>query len=452
MQTDKIVVGLDIGTTKVCAVVGKLDEHGKVEILGIGTAVSTGVDEGNVTNLDRTTDSIVEAIKQAEQYSGCNIGEVNVGVAGQHVRNIVQSGTYVRPASEGTISVADVDSFNSNMYRTVVNAGRQVIHVIPQEYVVDSKTRVSDPVGVAGTSMEADFQLIVADITSVRNIQTSVNRANLSIAYPEGLMLQPIASALAVLSDDEKEMGVVLVDIGGGTTDMAIYYKGILRYAAVIPLGGNIITSDIQQGCMILKPQAEKLKINHGHAIPAEVQDNDIITVESIAGRPSKEVAKKTLAQFIEARASEIVGLFHQELILSGYEDLVNAGIVITGGGANLRNIVEMFEYTTGKPTRVGIPDVYVSHKSVSQANSPSLATAIGLVRAGFYSHDYRVNSYRERYGYAKAENNNNGKAITSGSTQQKATKSPGLFDKLGTMFKKVILDDSVGGTEDYDK
>ncbi|SFC80063.1 cell division protein FtsA [Flexibacter flexilis DSM 6793] len=447
MQNDKIVVGLDIGTTKVCAIVGKLNTNGQLEILGVGKSESKGVVNGNVFNIDRTTDAIIAAVKEAEQQSNINIKVVNVGIAGQHVRSLQQHGVYVRPHNDDVISVTDIENLNSNMYRTLVPAGRKIIHVIPQDYLVDSFMRVPDPVGSNGSKIEADFQVVMAEVGAIKNIELSVKRAGL-IIDDNGLMLEPIASSMSALTEEEKETGVVLVDIGGGTTDVAVFYKDILRHVAVIPFGGNVITADIKTGCMVLESQAELLKTRFGHALEVEVHENSIISIPGSQNRQPKEVSMRNLASIIEARVVEIIELVHREIIYSGYERSLIGGIVITGGGAQLKNMVQLVELVTGLPTRIGEPTHQIWFKDVHKIKDPMYATAVGLTLAGFQSFDSRVNNYQARYGQ---EVKNQNVPAPADETASKSEKKPSFWDKLKEKSLKIILDDDINKTDNTD-
>lgn len=452
MQPDKIVVGLDIGTTKVCAVVGRLNERGQLEVLGMGKAVSTGVVEGTVFNIDRTTDAITQSLQEAERMSGIDIGVVNVGLAGRHIKSIMQHGMYVRPNSEDVISVVDVENLNSTMYRTVVPDGRRIIHIIPQDYTIDSTMRVPDPVGSYGNKIEANFNVVLGDIKAMKNIESSVTRANLEIEEENGLMLEPIASSMSVLTEEERETGVVLVDIGGGTTDIAIFYKNILRHVAVIPYGGNAVTADIEKGCMVLNQQAEQLKTRYGHALELEVGVNSIIAIPGAQNRPAKEVSTKNLAGIIESRMDDIISMVHTQIIYSGYERQLIGGIVITGGGAQLKNIIELTEMITGMHARIGYPTVNLARKNIELVSDPMYATAIGLVWAGLKSFDYRINNYTERYGSEVERKINAPKASTSTSVGSGEKKSGwnNFLNNLKDKTLKIIMDDDLKKPDNY--
>ncbi|MEJ8755804.1 cell division protein FtsA [Pontibacter sp. H259] len=387
MQNDKIVVGLDIGTTKVCALVGRRNEYGKLEILGMGKAPSEGVVRGMVSNIDKTVEAIKKAVHQAEEQSGINIGIVNVGIAGQHIKSLQHNGSITRSVTDNEITVEDVKRLTNDMYRLVTPPGSEIIHVMPQEYKVDYEEGIIDPVGMSGVRLEGNFHIITAQSNAISNINKCIARAGLEI---DQLILEPLASCMSVLSDEEKEAGVALVDIGGGTTDVAIFKDNIIRHTAVLPFGGNIITSDIKQGCMVMQNQAEQLKVKFGKAIADEASENEIVSIPGLRDRTPKEISLKNLAYIIEARMEEIVELVYAEIVRSGYANTLAAGIVITGGGAQLQNLVQLVEYISGMDTRIGYPNEHLGKSKVDAVKSPMYATSVGLVLAGYQSLDQR--------------------------------------------------------------
>jgi cell division protein FtsA len=394
MSKDKIVVGLDIGTTKICAIAGRKNEFGKLEILGMGKAVSEGVTRGVVTNIDRTVEAIQKAIFEAEEQAGIDIAEVNVGIAGQHIRSAQHHGVIMRSNPNDEISVDDVRRLSEDMFKIVIPPGNEIIHVMPQDYTVDYEAGVKEPVGMAGARLEADFHVITAHTSAISNINKCVKKAGLEVI---DLVLEPLASSLSVLEEDEKEAGVVLVDIGGGTTDVAIFHDGIIRHTAVIPFGGNIITNDIKQGCLVMHNQAEQLKVKFGRAIANEANANEIISIPGLRNRPPKEISLKNLAHIIEARMEEIIELVHSEIIQSGLDGRLAGGIVLTGGGSQLLSIKQLFEYMTGMDARIGYPNEHLGKGRVDAVKSPMYATSVGLVLSGFQALDYRENQYMEK-------------------------------------------------------
>lgn len=390
---DKIIVGLDIGTTKICVIVGKKNEYGKLEILGMGKAVSDGVIRGIVTNIDKTVRAIEKAIAEASEQSGIEINVVNVGIAGQHIKSAVHHGGITLENQDDEITIEDIARLTSDMHRIVTPPGSEIIHVMPQDYIVDYEDGIMDPVGMTGVKLEADFHIITAQTNAINNINKCVKKAGLQI---ENLILEPLASSLSVLSEEEKEAGVCLVDIGGGTTDVAVFYDNIIRHTAVIPFGGNIITSDIKQGCMVMEHQAELLKTKFGKAIAEEASPNEIVSIPGLRNRAPKEISIKNLAHVIEARMEEIIELVHTEIITSGYHKKLAAGIVVTGGGSQLTNLSQLFEYMTGLDTRIGYPNEHLGKSKVDAAKSPMYATTVGLVLSGFKALDIREARYME--------------------------------------------------------
>ena len=394
MQKDKIVVGLDIGTTKICAIVGRKNEYGKLEVLGMGKAVSDGVIRGIVTNIDKTVMAIEKAVAEAEEQSGIDIRVVNVGIAGQHIRSAIHHGSITRNSTEDEITIEDVNRLTNDMYRIVIPPGSEIIHVMPQDYIVDYEEGIKDPVGMSGVRLEADFHIITAQTNAISNVNKCIRRAGLEI---ENLILEPLASSLAVLSDEEKEAGVCLVDIGGGTTDIAIFHDNIIRHTAVVPFGGNIITSDIKMGCMVMQHQAELLKTKFGKAISEEASPNEIVSIPGLRNRAPKEISLKNLAHIIEARMEEIIELVHTEIITSGYENRLAGGIVITGGGAQLSNAKQLFEYMTGMDARIGYPNEHLAGDSDEEITSPLYATAVGLVLDGLKRNERKKIELKEK-------------------------------------------------------
>lgn len=377
---NEIIVGLDIGTTKICAIVGQRNEYGKINILGMGKCESLGVKRGVVENIQRTVESIKIAVEQAASKSNIDIGVVQVGIAGQHIKSLRHRGLIVRNNAEEEISQADLKRLHNDMYRIVMQPGEQIIHVIPQEYIVDNESGIKDPIGMAGVRLEANFHIITGQVTAIKNIYRCVEKAGLKIS---DLILEPIASSESVLTEDEKEAGVALVDIGGGTTDIAIFKDGIIRHTAVIALGGNIITEDIREGCQIMHKQAEAVKVKFGSALANETKENEIVTIPGLKGREAKEISVKNLASIIQARVEEIFEHVLFEIKNSGYEKKLIAGIVVTGGGSQLKHIAQLVEYVTTIDTRVGYPNEHLSKGMIEEVNSPMFATGIGLVMMG---------------------------------------------------------------------
>jgi cell division protein FtsA len=380
MKSSEIIVGLDIGTTKIAAIAGRRNEHGKIEILGHGRTESIGVKRGVVSNIENTVNSITKAIEEASQKAGINIKYVNVGIAGQHIKSLQHRGGIIRENYDDEISKEDVELLLNNMYNLNMSPGEEIIDVIPQEYIVDNEQGIKQPVGMLGNSLEANFHIIIGQTTAAKNIFKCVTKAELEVV---DLILEPIASAEAVLSDEEKEAGVVLVDIGGGTTDIAIFQENIIRHTSVIPFGGDVITDDIKEGCTIIRKHAEELKVKFGSALASENRDDEIVAIPGLRGRAPKEISLKNLASIIQARMEEIIEHVYYEIKNSGYEKKLIAGIVLTGGGALLKDLIQLTEFITGMDTRIGYPNEHLANNVSDELASPMYATGIGLVIEG---------------------------------------------------------------------
>lgn len=386
-QSD-IIVGLDIGTTKIACLVGRRTENNKVDLLGYGISESLGVNRGVVSNIEKTVTSIRTAIAEAEKNSGVEIKVVNVGIAGQHISSIQHRGLLTRNNLEDEISKSDIEALINDMTKLSMNPGEQIIHVLPQEYTVDNEQGIKDPVGMSGIRLEANFHIITGHVAAARNIYRCVTKAGLQV---DNLVLEPLASSEAVLTEEEKEAGIALVDIGGGTTDIAIFQDGIIRHTAVIPFGGNAITDDIKQGCTIMRYQAEMLKKKFGSALSLEMKDNDVAVIPGLKGREPKEIKLTTLASIIQARMEEIIEHVYFEIKSSGFEKKLIGGIVITGGGSQMKHITQLFQYVTGMDCRIGYPNEHVSKSPSKELFLPMFSTGIGLVMKGFEGHSTHV-------------------------------------------------------------
>lgn len=420
MESSEIVVGLDIGTTKIVAIVGRRNEFGKIEILGMGKSESLGVARGVVQNIDKTVEAIKTAVAEAENKSGVDIKVVNVGIAGQHIKSVQHRGIKTRTSVDEEISQNDIDALIDDMFRLVMQPGEEIIHVLPQEYIIDSEQGIKNPIGMSGIRLEANFHIITGQIAAARNIYKCVQKSGLEVA---ALTLEPLASADAVLSNEEKEAGVVLVDIGGGTTDVAIFQDGIIRHTAVIPFGGNVITEDIKEGCTIIRNQAEVLKIKFGSALASENQENEIVAIPGLRGRAPKEISVKNLSAIIQARMEEIIEHVYYEIKNSGFEKKLIAGIVITGGGAQLKHVPQLVEYITGMDTRIGYPNEHLA-KGSDELTSPMFATSVGLIMKGFETLD--------------KQNKKNATVTTATAPTIKGhskEKTSGFFDKIKRFF-----------------
>ncbi|SFN85312.1 cell division protein FtsA [Paenimyroides ummariense] len=380
MNKENIAVGLDIGTTKIVAMVGKRNEYGKLEILGIGNAKSLGVKRGVVNNITQTIQSIQHAVAQASAESGCKINDVVLGIAGQHIRSIHHQEYITRDKPETVISEIDIDKLIAQVQKLNMLPGEEIIHVLPQEFKVDEEGGIKEPIGMYGRRLEASFHVVVGQSASIRNAGRCVKDSGLELS---GLTLEPLASSDAVLSQEEKEAGVALIDIGGGTTDLAIFKDGIIRHTAVIPFGGNVITEDIKEGCSIIEKQAEQLKIRFGSAWPGENKDNEIVSIPGLRGQEAKEISLKNLSKIIHARVVEIIDMVFSEIKAYGYDNprkKLIAGIVLTGGGSELKHIKQLVEYITGIDTRIGYPNEHISGESAKLVSRPLFATAVGLM------------------------------------------------------------------------
>ena len=380
MEQSNFSVGLDIGTTKIVALVGKKNEYNKVEILGLGKSKSLGVHRGVVNNITQTIQSIQKAINDATSNSGCVIRDVVVGIAGQHIRSIQHSDYITRENPESVINDEDIQRLVQQVYKLVMLPGEEIIHVLPQEYKVDGQGEIKEPIGMHGGRLEANFHVVVGQVSSIKNIGRCIKSAGLSMA---SITLEPLASSKAVLSFEEKEAGVALIDIGGGTTDLAIFKDGIIRHTAVIPYGGNVITEDIKEGCSIIEKQAELLKIKFGSAWPGENRDTEIVSIPGLQGRDPKEISLKTLSKIINARVVEIIEQVFLEIKNYGHSDQKKkliAGIVLTGGGSQLKHLKQLVEYVTGMDTRVGYPSEHLAGSTIDSVSSPLFATSVGLL------------------------------------------------------------------------
>lgn len=430
-KNEDIVVGLDIGTTKICTIVGRRNEFGKIDILGYGKSESLGVTRGVVTNIVNTIESIKLSIVEASEKSKVDIGSVYVGIAGQHIKSLQHRGMRTRNSLDDEINQGDIDAIVDDMYKLAMAPGEKIIHVIPQEYIIDNEQGIKNPIGMSGVRLEANCHIIAGQITAAKNIYKCVERAALET---KGLYLEPLASSEAVLTDEEKEAGVVLVDIGGGTTDVAIFQDGIIRHTAVIPFGGNVITEDIKIGCSIIRNQAELLKIKFGSALASENLENEIVSIPGLRGREPREISVKNLSHIIQARMEEIIEHVHFEIRNSGFEKKLIAGIVITGGGAQLRHIVQLVEFITGMDTRVGYPNEHLG-KGSDDLKSPMFATGVGLVIKGFQDLN-KAKKGEQAKELEAGKKNERGKILKTEGIKQ-GTPRESIFDIIANLFKE---------------
>lgn len=379
-KRDELVVGLDIGTTKITAIVGEITEDG-VDIIGVGSHPSTGLKKGVVVNIDATVQCIERAIEEAEHMAGVEITQVYAGISGAHVRSLNSQGVWAIKDKE--VRESDIVAVLEQARAINIPQDREIIHVLPQEYTIDHQDGVKEPIGMSGVRLEAKVHVVTASITSTQNIIKCCHRCGLQVAE---LVLQPMAAAEAVLHEDEKELGVALIDIGGGTTDLVIYSDGGIVHTGVLPIGGNQITSDIAYGLRSPHSEAERIKHRYGCAMGSMVQDDDMMEVPSVGGRPAREVKRQQLTAIVEPRVEEIFRMVRAELERSGHADKLASGIVITGGSTMLEGMPELAEEVLGVPVRRGIPKGIGG--LVDVVRNPMHATGVGLVLHGAGAYD----------------------------------------------------------------
>ena len=428
-KENDIIVGLDIGTTKIACFIGKRGENGKVIILGYGKCPSTGVARGVVKNIKSTSESISKAVEEASEKAGITVREVYVGIAGQHIKSTQSMGSIVIPNEHQFIEQEDVNRLIDEQRNILLGPGEEIIHIFPQNYVVDGEELSPDvdPVGVAGKQLKSNFHIVTGNTMNLLNIHSSVERAGLVI---KGVVLEPIASALAVLDNADKDAGVALVDIGGGTTDIAIFHEGIIRHTSVLALAGNAITFDVKEGCKILKNQAETLKTRFGSCLPQNVSENDIISIPGIRNQQAREISMRTLAGIIKARTVTILEQVDYEIKQSHLDKHLIAGIVLTGGGAQLRHIKELTEFTTGIDTRIGLPNEHLDKSSDPELSNTMYATGIGLV---LYGLEHEENLERENTDIPNEE-------PEAEAAQEQTYTMPPVFDQMPPMPDETVF------------
>jgi len=381
-QKQDIVVGLDLGTTKVCTIIGEQDDEGQIHIIGVGTTPSTGLKKGSVVNIEQTIASIKKSIQDAERMAGVEVSSAFAGVAGGHIKGLNSRGVIAVSRKDKEITEEDRERVIEAAQAIAIPLDREIIHVIPQEYIVDDQDGIKNPVGMSGVRLEAEVHVVTGGVTSVQNIVRSVERAGIQVA---DIILQPLASAEAILSADEKELGVVLIDIGGGTTDIAVFINGSLWHTGIITLGGTLVTSDVAVGLRTPNTEAEAIKIQFGCAYTAMVKEEEEITVPGVGGRPDRRMPRRVLSEIIEARMEEIFELVGAELKKHGFEDRIPAGAVITGGAALMEGTAELAEKILQLPVRIGSPKRVGGLTDV--VSNPSYSTAVGLVLMGMQTH-----------------------------------------------------------------
>ena len=391
-----IIVGLDIGTTKIAAIAGRKNEYGKLEILGFGRANSNGVQHGQVLNIDQTIKAIQQALTSCyDSNPDLEIKEVYVGVAGHHIKSLQTRGDMVRQSSDTEIDHSEIEMLIENQRKTFIPAGDQIIEVIPQDFHVDNFQNIKDPVGFNGVKVGANFHIITGDRNAIRNINRAVERSHLKV---KDLVLQPLASAAAVMSDVDMEAGVAILDIGGGTSDLAVFYDGILKHTAVIPFGGENITNDIRMGLGVLKGQAEAMKVQFGSALADETKANAFITIPGLKGMPAKEISVKNLANIIQARMSEILDFVTYHLKQIGLDKMLNGGIILTGGGSQLKHLIQLTEYTTSLNARIGFPNEHLAPNHIDELKKPMYATCIGLILKGYNDYEHHKKEFDDSF------------------------------------------------------
>lgn len=376
MSDERVFVGLDIGTTKIAAVVARLDEYNTLNIAGVGTSPSHGLRRGVIINIEKTVQSIKKALEQAQLMSGCHIDHIYAGIAGDHIRSINSKGVIAVGGKDKIITQNDLDRVVDAAKAIALPMDREIIHILPQEFIVDDQDGIKDPVGMAGTRLECEVHIVTASAASVRNIVNCVKQAGYSV---EEIVLEPYASSLAVLNHDELDLGVAIMDIGGGTTDIAVFLDGSIRFTSVLGLGGEHVTNDLSHGLRTPMDQAEEIKKKHGCALQSMVAEDEHVMVSGIHGRAPREIARSVLSAIIEPRMEEMFTMVLSELEKSGVYDSLAAGIVLTGGASLLPGTTELAERVIGIPAKIGTP--IVSGGLVETVKSPIFSTSVGLIQ-----------------------------------------------------------------------
>ena len=440
-KKEQYVAAIDIGTTKIVAIVGKKNENGKIEILGLSKALSKGVRRGVVLNIEETVDAIETTVTDVQQRSGIMFSEVFVGIAGQHIKSMKNRGYILRDSYEDEIRKDEVFRLIEDMHKIHIEIGEEIIHVIPQNFIVDNETGVKSPIGMCGRRLEANFHIVIGQVAAAKNIEKCIRKAGMTV---KDMILEPLASADAVLTDDEREAGVVLVDIGGGTTDVAVYYDNIIRHTSVIPFGGNVITKDIKEGCAILQRHAEQLKIQYGSALGDIAPDDKVVSIPGIAGREPKEISFKSLSYIIQSRMEEIIDAVNFEIQNSGFGDKLAAGVVITGGGAMLRHLPQLMKFKTAMDVRIGLPNEHLSGSARNEINQPMYATAVGLIMKGFeyletYKKEFNAGSSREFIKTKSVVTNTEAEEEEIYIEEPVEEEKISITDKIKTMLTKIF-------------
>jgi cell division protein FtsA len=444
LHESPIIVGLDIGTTKIAAIAGRKNEHGKLEILGFGRANSSGVQHGQVLNIDQTIKAIQLALQNCyESNPDLEISEVYVGIAGHHIKSLQTRGDMVRQEPDNEIQSWEIDQLIENQRKTFIPAGDQIIDVIPQDFHVDNIQNIKEPIGFNGVKVGANFHIITGDRNAIRNINRAVTKSGLST---KDLVLQPLASASAVMSEIDMEAGVAILDIGGGTSDLAVFYEGILKHTAVIPFGGENITNDIRMGLGVLKSQAEAMKVQFGSALAEEAKANAYITIPGLKGMPAKEISVKNLAQIIQARMTEILDFVDYHLKQIGLDNkALNGGIIITGGGSQLKHLIQLTEYITHLNARIGFPNEHLAPNHIEELKKPMYSTCLGLILKGYSDYEHKYKEFNDKFKKVEVPKNltiqkEEIKAVTE-QPQNIDVKERGQKMKFWDKFKNNLID-----------
>ena len=433
-KLNQYIAAIDIGTTKIVAIVGRKTDNNKIKILGMARTPSKGVKRGVVLNIEETVNAIKSVVEDVQVRTGIIFNDVFVGIAGQHIKSIRNRGYINRDSYDDEITKDDINALIEDMFKIPIEVGEEIIHVLPQNYIVDNETGVKNPIGMAGKRLEGNFQIVIGQVSSARNIERCVNRVGLTVRE---LILEPLASSSAVLTADEIEAGVALVDIGGGTTDVAVFYDDVIRHTAVIPFGGNVVTKDIKEGCSILLRQAELLKVQFGSALGDIAQEDKVVTIPGISGRDPKEISFKSLAYIIQSRMEEIIDAVLYEIENSGCAEKLSAGIVLTGGGAMLKHLPQLVKFKTGYDVRIGVPSEHVTGEMEDDMNQPMFATSVGLIIKGYESLDRK----KKKEDVQDVIDEEPVEELAE-EGEDKSSNKKGIFDSLKTKINKIFEED----------
>ncbi len=388
-----LLVGLDIGTSKVVAIVGEMGDDGVLEIVGLGSHPSRGLKKGVVVNIESTVQSIQRAVEEAELMAGCQIHSVHAGIAGSHIRSLNSHGIVAIRDKE--VQRADVERVIDAARAVAIPADQKILHILPQEFIIDTQEGVREPIGMSGVRLEAKVHMVTGAVSAAQNIVKCIRRCGLEV---DDIVLEQLASSYSVLTDDEKELGVCLVDIGGGTTDIAVFTEGAIRHTAVIPIAGDQVTNDIAVALRTPTQHAEEIKVKYACALSQLAGAEETIEVPSVGERPARRLSRQTLAEVVEPRYEELMTLVHQELRRSGFEDLIAAGIVITGGSAKMEGAIELAEEVFHVPVRLGVPNNVTGLSDV--VRNPIYSTGVGLLYFGANNRGQQITEYEAEGGF----------------------------------------------------